>query len=168
MIPGLTSPLYTKQKGAINFFHFRVLFDHQNRLIREILTAFETSGPWFKVKLLWKICLSMVSSSLKFKSTYKWFFDCGDHKWTSIGHFLTHGSKRKKKNFFNWQKEEMAFRFTVHNAILHIWHNHFLVWFFPPFSIGIFLLSGGGLVQCAFGRAVLCTCHHYYLPSSQE
>ena len=108
MIPGLTSPLYTKQKGAINFFHFRVLFDHQNRLIREILTAFETSGPWFKVKLLWKICLSMVSSSLKFKSTYKWFFDCGpqmDLNWSFPGR------QEKKVQFLIGKTKKTATQF---------------------------------------------------------
>ena len=143
-----------------------MLFDHQNRLIRHL----KHQNLDFKVasmKLLWKICLSMVSSSLKFKSTYKWFFDCGDHKWTSIGHFLK-DLKERKNTIFNWQKEvEMAFRFTVHNAILHTWHNHFLVWF----SHLLFSLSGGGLVQVynvhhrVFWQ---CTCHHYYLPSSQE
>ena len=70
--------------------------------------------------------------------------------------------KERKNTTFNWQKEvEMAFRFTVHNAILHIWHNHFLVWFSHLHCLV------GGWYKCtmyiieSFGsvRATITICH---------
>ena len=45
----------------------------------------------------------MVSSSLKFKSTYKSFFDCGpqmDLNWSFPGR------KEKKGSIFNWKNEK--------------------------------------------------------------
>ena len=52
----------------------------------------------------------------------------------------------------------------LHNAILHIWHNDFLVWFSHLLSI-LFVMSGGAVhhSRAGFGsvcvRAIITICH---------